>query len=105
VTSTDSFAKPGALRALSLRAPLDLVFLLCCVLLTADVLVPEIFGHGKTKDYGLWYWAGQQVLHGGALYPDNIREYFEFIYPPLPAILLAIPAGSARSRSMSCCRS
>jgi len=92
VTSTDSFAKPGALRALSLRAPLDLVFLLCCVLLTADVLVPEIFGHGKTKDYGLWYWAGQQVLHGGALYPDNIREYFEFIYPPLPAILLAIPS-------------
>ena len=92
MTSTDSFAKPGALRALSLRAPLDLVFLLCCVLLTADVLVPEIFGHGKTKDYGLWYWAGQQVLHGGALYPDNIREYFEFIYPPLPAILLAIPS-------------
>jgi hypothetical protein len=92
VTSTDSFAKPGALRALSLRAPLDLLFLLCCVLLTADVLVPEIFGHGKTKDYGLWYWAGQQVIHGGALYPDNIREYFEFIYPPLPAILLAIPS-------------
>lgn len=92
MTSTDSFAKPGALRALSLRAPLDLLFLLCCVLLTADVLVPEIFGHGKTKDYGLWYWAGQQVIHGGALYPDNIREYFEFIYPPLPAILLAIPS-------------
>jgi hypothetical protein len=92
VTSTDSFAKPGALRTLSLRAPLDLLFLLCCALLTADVLVPEIFGHGKTKDYGLWYWAGQQVLHGGALYPDNIREYFEFIYPPLPAMLLAIPS-------------
>lgn len=92
MTSTDSFAKPGALRTLSLRAPLDLLFLLCCALLTADVLVPEIFGHGKTKDYGLWYWAGQQVLHGGALYPDNIREYFEFIYPPLPAMLLAIPS-------------
>jgi hypothetical protein len=92
VTSTDPLPKPGALRALSLRAPLDLLFLLCCLILTADVLVPEIFGHGKTKDYGLWYWAGQQVLHGGALYPDNIREYFEFIYPPLPAILLAIPS-------------
>jgi len=92
VTSPNLSDKPGALRALSLRAPLDLLFVLCCVLLTADVLVPEIFGHGKTKDYGLWYWAGQQVLHGGALYPDNIREYFEFIYPPLPAILLAIPS-------------
>jgi hypothetical protein len=93
VTSTDSFAKPGALRPLSLRAPLDLLFLLCCVLLTADVLVPEIFGHGKTKDYALWYWAGQQVLHGGPLYPsDIIHHQFEFIYPPLPALLLAIPS-------------
>ncbi|WP_314949878.1 glycosyltransferase family 87 protein [Bradyrhizobium cosmicum] len=92
MTSSDPFPKPGALRTLSLRAPLDLLFLFCCVLLTADVLVPEIFGHGKTKDYGLWYWAGQQVLNGGALYPDNIRAYFEFIYPPLPAILLAIPS-------------
>jgi hypothetical protein len=92
VTSSNSSAKPGALRLPSLRAPLDLLFLFCCVILTADVLVPEIFGHGKTKDYGLWYWAGQQVLHGGSLYPDKIGEYFEFIYPPLPAILLAIPS-------------
>jgi hypothetical protein len=76
----------------SLRAPLDLLYLFCCVLLTADVLVPEIFGHGKTKDYALWYWAGQQVLHGGPLYPADVTEVFAFIYPPLPAILLAIPS-------------
>lgn len=92
MTSTDSFAKPGAPRRLSLRAPLDLLFLLCCFILTADVLGPEIFGHGKTKDYGLWYWAGQQVLHGGSLYPSDLNQQFEFIYPPLPAILLAIPS-------------
>jgi hypothetical protein len=92
VTSPESFAESGALRTLSLRAPLDLLFLLCCFILAADVLGPEIFGHGKTKDYGLWYWAGQQVLQGGPLYPDDIHEYFEFIYPPLPAILLAIPS-------------
>ncbi|WFU22570.1 glycosyltransferase family 87 protein [Bradyrhizobium sp. CB1717] len=92
MTLTDPFPKPDAPRRLSLRAPLDLLFLLCCVILTADVLVPEIFGHGKTKDYGLWYWAGQQVLHGGPLYPADIHSYFEFIYPPLPAILLAIPS-------------
>jgi hypothetical protein len=92
VTSPESFVRPGALRTLSLRAPLDLLFLLCCFILAADVLGPEIFGHGKTKDYGLWYWAGQQVLNGGPLYPADIREYFEFIYPPLPAILLAIPS-------------
>lgn len=92
MTSPNLSDKLGPHRALSLRAPLDLLFLFCCVLLTADVLVPEIFGHGKTKDYGLWYWAGQQVLNGGSLYPDKIGEYFEFIYPPLPAILLAIPS-------------
>lgn len=92
MTSTDPIAKPDAPRRLSLRAPLDLLFLLCCFILTADVLGPEIFGHGKTKDYALWYWAGQQVLQGGALYPDDIHQYFEFIYPPLPAILLAIPS-------------
>ena len=92
MTSPESFVRPGAFRNLSLRAPLDLLFLLCCFVLAADVLGPEIFGHGKTKDYGLWYWAGQQVLKGGPLYPGDIHEYFEFIYPPLPAILLAIPS-------------
>jgi Glycosyltransferase family 87 len=92
VTSTDPIAKPDAPRRPSLHAPLDLLFLLCCFILTADVLGPEIFGHGKTKDYGLWYWAGQQVLHGGPLYPSDLNEQFEFIYPPLPAILLAIPS-------------
>ena len=92
MTSIDPLPKPDAPRRLSLRAPLDLLFLLCCFILTADVLGPEIFGNGKTKDYALWYWAGQQVLHGGSLYPTDIHAYFEFIYPPLPAILLAIPS-------------
>jgi len=76
----------------SLRAPLDVLFLVCCVLLTADVLGPEIFGNGKTKDYPLWFWAGQQVLQGGNLYPGDPNGYFDFLYPPLSAILLAIPS-------------
>ena len=80
------------LRYPSLRAPLDLLFLLCCIALTADVLVPEIWGSGKTKDYPLWFRAGQQVLQGKDLYPSDPRAYFEFIYPPLPAVLLAIPS-------------
>ncbi len=80
------------LRYPSLRAPLDILFLVCCIALTADVLVPEIWGHGKTKDYPLWFWAGQQVLQGKNLYPERPRVYFEFIYPPLPAVLLAIPS-------------
>ncbi|WP_342723058.1 glycosyltransferase family 87 protein [Bradyrhizobium sp. B097] len=80
------------LRYPSLKAPFHLLFLVCCVGLIADVLVPEIWGHGKTKDYPLWFWAGQQVLHGHGLYPADASGYFEFIYPPLPAVLLAIPA-------------
>ena len=82
----------SVLRYPSLRSPVDILFLICCILLTADVLVPEIWGSGKTKDYPLWFWAGQQVLHGKNLYPDDPHSYFEFIYPPLPAVLLAIPA-------------
>jgi hypothetical protein len=80
------------LRYPSWRAPLDWLFLACCIALTADVLVPEIWGQGKTKDYPLWFWAGQQVLHGGNLYPDSASAYFDFIYPPLPAVLLAVPS-------------
>ena len=75
----------------SLRRPLDVLFLVACVVLTADVLIPEIWGNGKTKDYPLWFWAGQQVLQGRALYPNDPNAYFEFIYPPLPALLLAVP--------------
>jgi Glycosyltransferase family 87 len=75
-----------------LRAPLDILFLICCLILTADVLGPEIFGHGKTKDYPLWFWAGQQVLQGGDLYPHDLNGHFDFLYPPLSAILLAVPA-------------
>ena len=75
-----------------MRAPLDLLFLVCCIALTADVLVPEIWGGGKTKDYPLWFWAGRQVLQGGDLYPSDPTAYFEFIYPPLSAVLLAVPS-------------
>jgi hypothetical protein len=80
------------LRYPSLRSPLDILFLVTCLVLTADVLVPELWGHGKTKDYALWFWAGQQVLKGGELYPTGADGYLEFIYPPLPAILLALPS-------------
>ncbi len=79
-------------RYLSLRNPLDIVFLVTCVALTAVVLVPEIFGNGKTKDYPLWFRAGQQVLQGADLYPANPNDYFEFIYPSFAAVLLAIPS-------------
>ncbi len=75
-----------------MRSPLDLLFLVCCIVLTADVFVPEIWGPGKTKDYPLWYWAGQQVLQGKDLYVTEPDGQLKFIYPPLSAILLAIPS-------------
>src|ERR1700710_1093937 len=80
------------LRWPSLRRPLDVLFLATSVALTVYVLVPEVWGNGKTKDYPLWFWAGQQVLQGKNLYPSDPSVYFEFIYPPLPAVLLAIPS-------------
>ena len=94
------------LRSPSLRAPLDILFLVCCIALTADVLVPEIWGNGKTKDYPLWFWAGQQVLQGEDLYPERSGGLFR--------IHLSAAAGgaagdtraiSARSRFISACRS
>jgi hypothetical protein len=78
------------------------MFFICCALLIADVLVPEIFGSGKTKDYPLWFWAGQQVLHGKELYPSDPNSYFDFIYPPLPAVLLAIPAWFGKVALYTC---
>ncbi|MGL5166803.1 MAG: glycosyltransferase family 87 protein [Afipia sp.] len=81
----------SAFRWPSWRRPLDALFLLSCVVLTAYVLVPEIWGSGKGKDYGLWYWAGRQVLHGGSLY-ERANGILDFIYPPTSAILLAIPS-------------
>ena len=80
------------LRWPSLRRPLDVLFIVVCIGLTADVLVPEIWGNGKTKDYALWYWAGQQVLNGSDLYLRMTRGTLDFIYPPLSALLLAIPS-------------
>jgi hypothetical protein len=80
------------LRWPSLRRQLDVLFIVACIVLTADVLVPEIWGNGKTKDYALWYWAGQQILHGGELYQRLTRGTLDFIYPPPAAILLALPS-------------
>jgi hypothetical protein len=86
----------------SLRMPVDILFFICCALLIGDVLVPELFGSGKTKDYPLWFWAGQQVLHGKDLYPSDPSSYFDFIYPPLPAVLLAIPAWFGKAVLYTC---
>ncbi|MEY2507543.1 MAG: hypothetical protein QOH01_1872 [Verrucomicrobiota bacterium] len=60
------------------------------VVLLVFVVVPvwhSIRGH-STKDYWVWYQAGQTVLGGGEVYPDQWHK-FEFMYPPPCAIFLA----------------
>jgi glycosyl transferase family 87 len=44
-------------------------------------------GH-SIKDYLVWYETGQQVLHGGEVYPDQWHK-FPFMYPPPCALFLA----------------
>jgi hypothetical protein len=48
----------------------------------------SIRGH-STKDYWVWYQAGQTVLQGGEVYPDWRWNKFPFMYPPPCAIFLA----------------
>jgi len=53
-------------------------------------LVPilhSLRGH-SVKDYVVWYETGQQVLHGGEIYPDQWHK-FPFMYPPPCALFLA----------------
>lgn len=81
-----------AMRWPSFRRPFDCLYMLACVVFTGFVFVPEIFGNGKSKDYELWYWAGRQVLDGGPLYERSFAGMLDYIYPPVSAILLALPA-------------
>jgi len=60
------------------------------VVLFVFALVPVLHslrGH-SIKDYIVWYNAGQQVLTGGEIYPDQWRK-FPFMYPPPCALFLA----------------
>jgi hypothetical protein len=61
-----------------------------CILFVL-VAVPvwhSVRGH-STKDYWVWYQAGQAVLQGGEIYPDPRWNKFPFMYPPPCAIFLA----------------
>ena len=53
---------------------------------------PKSGATARPRTIPLWYWAGQHVLQGKDLYPSDPAVYFEYIYPPLPAVLLAMPA-------------
>jgi hypothetical protein len=66
-----------------------LLFALASLILATYVLVPDLLGHGKTKDYILWYTTGQRVLHHAEIYQDGTCGGFSFIYTPFTAVLLS----------------
>ncbi len=89
------------------RAPfgphsLLILFIAANLILVADPLVPQLFGHGKHKDYPLWYEVGRQVLTGGALYGVAPGGRLAFLYPPFAAVLLAPFSLAGRTFSILC---
>jgi len=80
---------------------LTILFVLANVILCADPLIPQLFGHGKGKDYRLWYAVGQAVVTGGDLYPKT-GQTFAFLYPPFAALLLAPFSLFGRAFSIFC---
>jgi hypothetical protein len=65
------------------------LFLLSVALCLADVVIPELFAGGKTKDYELWFNTGRAVLNGGDIYAGRGDGLLSFLYPPFAAVLLA----------------
>ncbi|HEY2706582.1 MAG TPA: glycosyltransferase family 87 protein [Caulobacteraceae bacterium] len=86
--------RAGARRLIAL-------FIVANVILCALPLVPQLFLHGKGKDYPLWYQVGRQVLTGGDLYPHT-GQIFAFLYPPFAAVLLAPFSLFGRAFSIAC---
>src|SRR3984957_8977756 len=80
---------------------LAILFGLANLILCALPLVPQLFGHGKGKDYPLWYTVGHLVLTGGDLYPKT-GQVFAFLYPPFAAVLLAPFSLAGRTVSIVC---
>ena len=78
-----------------------ILFGLANLILCALPLVPQLFGHGKGKDYPLWYTVGHLVLTGGDLYPKT-GQIFAFLYPPFAAVLLAPFSLAGRAVSIVC---
>jgi hypothetical protein len=79
-----------------------ILFVAANVILCADPLIPQLFLHGKGKDYPLWWEVGHRVLTGGDLYGRNAQGGFAFLYPPFAAVLLAPFSVFGRAFSIAC---
>jgi hypothetical protein len=96
-------AEPKSRRS---RAPFgpytpEIVFVVAALSLSVWPLIPQLFGHGKSKDYGLWYAVGRAVLRGESLYHAG-SQGFAFLYPPFAAVLLAPFSLFGRAFSIAC---
>jgi hypothetical protein len=88
--SDEPLRAPSVSEYLRSRDPrIVALFLFAVCLCLADVLVPELFGSGKTKDYELWFRTGRAVLDGGDIYAGRGDGLLSFLYPPFAAVLLA----------------
>jgi hypothetical protein len=106
-TSAQRLGWRARLATLGERPPFGrwtLVILFACanVVLCIDPLIPQLFGHGKGKDYPLWYAVGRLVLTGGDLYPKVGSHPFAFLYPPFAATALAPFSLLGRTVSIVC---
>lgn len=89
---TDRHATASAVTAtraagIARRTP-EVMFVVAALFLSVWPLIPQVFGHGKSKDYALWYDVGREVLFGQDLYHAGSTG-FGFLYPPFAAVLLA----------------
>ncbi|MFI4933179.1 MAG: glycosyltransferase family 87 protein [Caulobacterales bacterium] len=82
---------------------LTFLFVFANLVFAANALIPELFSHGKGKDYPLWYGIGRVVLRGGDLYtPQPGGQSFAFLYPPFAAVLMAPFSLFGKAFSIAC---
>ncbi len=86
----------GVRRTLGRSPWIGAAFVALGLAFLADIVGPQLLGHGKTKDFSLWYFTGRAVLEGRPIYTDFQGEHVYFLYPPFAAILLALPAALGR---------
>jgi len=67
------------------------LFVLVGIVLWAEPVIREFFGHLNSQDYPLWFTVGQRVLRDGPIY-DTEGGAFDFLYTPFAALLLAVPS-------------
>ena len=103
-----SFAPPTAER----RSPAALGLALALVLAASGLLLDVVRSYGGHHygDFGIFYAAGQAVLHGHSPYPaataHALRHQNQFVYPAFAAVLLAplslLPVGVAATLLLGC---